>query len=172
MFFWTNSGCENAPGPVLGAGIAAEGGMSAFRARNKTGCFEEDSMSSTIKFVIGGLVVAVVIGALIITSFSGSTSDYLTISEVKALGPDQVRDSRVSGAIVPDSVEWSTRDLHLTFQIADASGQLDISYHGPQPDMLVDAVEAVVIGKYDRDTETFEADELLMKCPSKYEEKE
>jgi cytochrome c-type biogenesis protein CcmE len=38
--------------------------------------------------------------------------------------------------------------------------------------MLVDAVEAVVIGKYQPTTQVFEAEELLMKCPSKYEEKE
>lgn len=129
-------------------------------------------MSSTMKFVIGGVVVAVVIGVLIATSFSGSTSDYLTVSEVKALEPDQTRNSRVAGEIVPDSVDWSTRDLHLTFEIEDTTGQLAISYHGPQPDMLVDAVEAVVIGKYDPANQVFEADELLMKCPSKYEEKE
>jgi cytochrome c-type biogenesis protein CcmE len=124
-----------------------------------------------MKFVIGGVVVAVVIGVLIATSFSGSTSDYLTVAEVKALGPDQTRDSRVSGAIVPDSVEWNTRELHLTFAVEDETGQLDISYHGPQPDMLVDAVEAVVVGKYDPTDQVFEAEELLMKCPSKYEEK-
>ena len=129
-------------------------------------------MSSTMKFVIGGIVVTVVIGVLIATSFSGSTSDYLTVSEVKALGPDQTRNSRVAGEIVPNSVDWSTRDLHLTFDIEDATGQLAISYHGPQPDMLVDAVEAVVIGKYDPANQVFEADELLMKCPSKYEEAE
>jgi cytochrome c-type biogenesis protein CcmE len=125
-----------------------------------------------MKFVIGGAVVVVVIGILIATSFSGSTSDYLTIAEVKALGPDQARDSRVAGAIVPNSVEWSTRDLHLTFAIEDETGILPISYHGPQPDMLVDAVEAVAIGKYDPTAQAFEAEELLMKCPSKYEEKE
>ncbi|HSR29890.1 MAG TPA: cytochrome c maturation protein CcmE [Anaerolineae bacterium] len=129
-------------------------------------------MSSTMKFVIGGVVVAVVIGVLIATSFSGSTSDYLTIAEVKALGPDQTRNSRVSGAIVPDSVDWNTRDLHLVFEIEDGTGQLAISYYGPQPDMLVDAVEAVVVGKYDAAAQVFEAEELLMKCPSKYEEKQ
>ena len=129
-------------------------------------------MSSTMKFLIGGVVVVVVVGVLIATSFSGSTSDYLTIAEVKALGPDQARDSRVAGAIVPDSVDWSTRELHLTFEIEDETGQLFISYHGPQPDMLVDAVEAVVIGKYDPAEQQFEAEELMMKCPSKYEEKE
>ncbi|MGD2041340.1 MAG: cytochrome c maturation protein CcmE [Anaerolineae bacterium] len=129
-------------------------------------------MSSTMKFLIGGLVVVIVIGGLIAVSFSGSTSDYLTVDEVKALGPEQTRDSRVAGAIVPDTVDWNTRELHLQFQIEDDTGQLDISYHGPQPDMLVDAVEAEVIGKYDPAGNVFVADELLMKCPSKYEEKE
>jgi cytochrome c-type biogenesis protein CcmE len=129
-------------------------------------------VSSTMKFLVGGIVVVVVIGVLIATSFSGATSDYLTVAEVKALGADQTRDSRVAGEIVPDSVEWSTRDLHLTFQIEDQTGQLAISYYGPQPDMLVDAVEAVAIGKYDPASQSFEAEELLMKCPSKYEEKQ
>lgn len=129
-------------------------------------------MSSTMKFVLGGIVVAAVIGLLIAISFSGSTSEYLSVAEVKALEPDQARDSRVAGEIVPNSVDWSTRDLHLTFEIEDGTGHLAISYHGPQPDMLVDAVEAVVVGKYDPNSQVFEAEELLMKCPSKYEEKE
>lgn len=129
-------------------------------------------MSSTMKFVVGGIVVAVVIGVLIATSFSGSTSDYMTVAEVKALGPDQPRDSRVSGEIVPDSVQYNTGELLLTFQIMDNTGRLPISYHGPQPDMLVDAVEAVAIGKYDPANQVFAAEELLMKCPSKYEEKQ
>jgi cytochrome c-type biogenesis protein CcmE len=129
-------------------------------------------MTSTTKFVLGGIVVAVVIGVLIATSFSGSTSEYLSVAEVKALGPDQTRNSRVAGEIVPNSVTWSTRDLHLTFEIEDESGNLAISYYGPQPDMLVDAVEAVVVGKYNPEGEVFEAEDLLMKCPSKYEEKE
>jgi len=128
-------------------------------------------VSSKMKFLIGGVVVVAVIGALIATSFGGSTSDYLTIAQVKALGPEQTRESRVAGEIVPDSVNWSTRDLHLTFQIKDQSGTLPISYRGPKPDMLVDAVEAVVIGTYDPAAQQFNAEELLMKCPSKYEEK-
>jgi cytochrome c-type biogenesis protein CcmE len=122
--------------------------------------------------VIGGVVVVAVIAGLIAVSFGGSTSDYLSIAEAKALDSNQTRDSRVAGAIVPESIEWSTRDLHLTFQIQDESGTLPISYHGPQPDMLVDAVEAVAIGRYDPAAQVFEAEELLMKCPSKYEEQQ
>jgi cytochrome c-type biogenesis protein CcmE len=129
-------------------------------------------MSSTVKFLIGAVVVVLVIGVLIATSFSGSTSDYLTVAQARALGPDQNRDSRVAGAIVPNSVDWSTSDLHLLFEIEDETGQLTISYHGPQPDMLVDAVEAVAIGRYNPTAQVFEAEELLMKCPSKYEEQQ
>jgi cytochrome c-type biogenesis protein CcmE len=127
--------------------------------------------------VIGAIVVILVLGGFLGVGFSSSlfgesASEYLTIAEVKALGPEQTRNTRVVGEIVSDSVEWSTRDLHLTFTIEDETGTLPISYHGPQPDMLVDAVEAVAIGKFDTDAQTFEAEELLMKCPSKYEEKE
>jgi cytochrome c-type biogenesis protein CcmE len=117
-------------------------------------------------------VVFAVVAVLIATSFGGSTSDYLTIAQVKALAPDQARDSRVAGAIVPDSINWNTRQVRLTFEIKDETGSLSISYRGPQPDMLVDAVEAVAIGKYDPSTQVFAAEELLMKCPSKYEEKQ
>jgi cytochrome c-type biogenesis protein CcmE len=133
---------------------------------------QEVGVSSTTKFIVGGIVVVMVIGVLIATSFSGSTSDYLTVAQVKALGPDQTRNSRISGEIVPDSVDWNTRELHLTFAIEDDTGILPISYYGPQPDMLVDAVEAVVIGQYNPSKDVFEAEELLMKCPSKYEERE
>ena len=80
-------------------------------------------MSSTTKFVIGAVVVALVlIGWFAFSVLGDSSSDYLTIAEVKALGPDQTRNSRVAGEIVPNSVEWSTRDLHLTFAIADETG--------------------------------------------------
>ena len=129
-------------------------------------------MSSRIKFLIGGLVVVIVVVALIATSFSGSTSEYLTISEVRALGPDQTQNSRVAGKIVTDSVQWDTAAVHLAFEIEDETGRLPISYNGVKPDMMADAVEAVVIGKYDPTNQVFTASELLMKCPSKYEEKE
>ncbi|MBN1138676.1 MAG: cytochrome c maturation protein CcmE, partial [Anaerolineae bacterium] len=97
---------------------------------------------------------------------------YLTVSEVKALGPDQTRNSRVAGKIVADSVQWDTAEFHLAFEIEDETGRLSISYNGPKPDMMADAVEAVAIGKYDLAKQVFTADELLMKCPSKYEEKQ
>lgn len=135
------------------------------------GARKEGALSSKVKFLIGGVVIVAVIGALIATSFGSSTSDYLSIAQVRQLGAEQPRDSRVGGKIVPDSVNYSTQDVQLTFQVQDQTGTMAIVYKGPKPDMLADAVEAVAIGKYDSATQVFNADELLMKCPSKYEEK-
>ena len=108
---------------------------------------EEENVSSTMKFVVGGLVVVVVIVAVIASGIGGSTSDYLSVAEAKALEPNQARDSRVAGAIVEDSVNWHTSELHVTVAIEDETGTLPISYDGPQPDRVGEAVEAGVIGK-------------------------
>jgi cytochrome c-type biogenesis protein CcmE len=126
-------------------------------------------LSGTLKFVVGGLVVAVVIVVLIVSGFSGSTSEYVSIADARQALVGE-RAVRVVGEIVPDSVAWDARNLTLAFTIQDDTGTLPIVYHGPQPDMLVDAVEAVVVGHFDPALDAFTAEELLMKCPSKYEE--
>jgi cytochrome c-type biogenesis protein CcmE len=120
------------------------------------------------KFVVGGLVVVVAIVWLIFSSAGGSFSYYLTVAELRAQGPSE-RVWRVSGIIVGESIDWNPRDLVLEFEMADASGQLPVVYHGPMPDMFRDGAEAVVEGKYGADG-VFRAANLFLQCPSKYEE--
>ena len=67
-----------------------------------------------------------------------------------------------------ETIEWSAEELMLRFKIADDSGNLAVIYNGPRPDMLRDGSEAVVEGRY-IEGESFEASNLLLKCPSKYE---
>ena len=57
----------------------------------------------------------------------------------------------------------------LRFKLADDSGSLAVIYNGLRPDMLRDGAEAIVEGKY-IEGEFFEANNLLLKCPSKYED--
>ena len=49
----------------------------------------------------------------------------------------------------------------------DPSKVLTVKYHGTKPDQFDEAVHIVAIGKYDGSC--FQADKLLIKCPSKYE---
>ncbi len=120
------------------------------------------------KFVVGGFAVVLAIGWLIFSSIGGSSSYYLTVAELRTAGPSD-RVWRVSGTIVGESIDWNPHDLALKFEIADASGQLAVVYHGAMPDMFRDGAEAVVEGKYGPDG-VFRASSLLLKCPAKYED--
>ena len=128
--------------------------MTALRARSK--------------FIIGGAIIVLALGYLIVSSIGGSTAYYLTVQEVKAKGPSE-RTVRVAGTVIGETIEWNAKELMLRFNIADASGSLAVIYNGPRPDMLRDDAEAVVEGRY-IEGESFEANNLLLKCPSKYEE--
>ena len=128
--------------------------MTALRARSK--------------FIIGGAIIVLALGYLIVSSIGGSTAYYLTVEEVKAQGPLE-RTVRVAGTVMGETIEWNAQELMLKFKIADDSGSLAVVYSGPRPDMLRDDAEAVVEGRY-IEGESFEANNLLLKCPSKYEE--
>jgi len=127
--------------------------MTALRARSK--------------FIIGGAIIVLAVGYLIVSSIGGSTAYYLTVEEVMAEGPSE-QTVRVAGNVIGDTIEWNAQELMLRFSIADASGSLAVIYKGPRPDMLQDEAEAIVEGKY-IEGGSFEANNLLLKCPSKYE---
>ncbi len=120
------------------------------------------------KFIVGGAMIVLAVGYLIFSSIGGSAAYYLTVEEVKAKGPSG-RDVRVTGIVLGDTIEWDAQEWILEFKIADDSGTLAVIYHGARPDMLRDGAEAIVEGKY-TENDSFEANNLLLKCPSKYEE--
>ena len=119
------------------------------------------------KFIFGGAIIVLAVGYLIVSSIGGSTAYYLTVEEVKAQGPSE-RTVRVAGNVMEETIEWNNQELMLRFKIADASGSLAVIYNGPRPDMLQDGAEAIVEGRY-TERGSFEANNLLLKCPSKYE---
>lgn len=120
------------------------------------------------KFIIGGAIIVLAVGYLIFSSIGGSAAYYLTVEEVKAKGPSG-RDVRVAGLVLGDTIEWDAQEWILKFKITDESGTLAVIYQGARPDMLQDGAEAIVEGKY-TGNDSFEANNLLLKCPSKYEE--
>jgi cytochrome c-type biogenesis protein CcmE len=124
--------------------------------------------SRQIKLLVGGIIVAVVVGYLIVSAARGSAAYYLTVQELVAQGPS-TRTVRVAGTIDGGSIAWDARALQLEFELLDESGRLPVFYHGPRPDMFRDGAEAVVEGQLTLQG-VFEARTLVLKCPSKYEE--
>jgi cytochrome c-type biogenesis protein CcmE len=128
------------------------------------------SANKQTKFIVGGLIIVLVIGYLIFTSIQGSTAPYLTVTELRSKGPSVYeRNVRVTGLVQGESVAWNAQDLILKFEIADEGGRLPVVYKGLRPDMFQDGAQAVVEGRY-TESGIFEAHNLMLKCPSKYEE--
>ncbi|HNX23143.1 MAG TPA: cytochrome c maturation protein CcmE [Spirochaetota bacterium] len=58
----------------------------------------------------------------------------------------------------------------FTFTLIDESGsRLTIFHNGVKPQNFEHTEQVVVLGKYSSDKTIFEADKVLVKCPSKYE---
>jgi len=147
------------------------------------------------KFVIGGVLILGAVVFLIWSSTAATSEYFLTIDELNAKGSDIVgRNLRVSGAVIGDTINYDAQSLTLTFEVAhvpgdqaaleDAGGRAEalhqatidpsrsrikVVYVGPMPDLLRNEAQAIVTGKLGDDG-VFHADELLLKCPTKYEE--
>ena len=154
----------------------------------------QTNSSSRLKFVIGGLLIVAAVVYLIYSSTAASAQYFLTVDEV-ALKGDEVydRDLRVSGAVIGDTIEYDPQTLTLRFTVAHIPGDndeieaqgglaivlhnavenpsqlLEVEYNGPMPDLLQNEAQAIMTGRLGEDG-VFHADELLLKCPTKYDE--
>jgi cytochrome c-type biogenesis protein CcmE len=147
------------------------------------------------KFIVGGLLIIAAIVYLIVTSTRASAQYFMTVDELSANSGDVIgRDLRVSGAVLGDTIQYDPQSLTLRFTVAHVPGdnkeieeqgglaevlhaavidpdrtRLEVVYVGPMPDLLRNEAQAIMTGKIGEDG-VFYADELLLKCPTKYEE--
>ncbi len=151
--------------------------------------------ASRAKFFIGGILILAAVVYLIASSTTASAEYFLTVEELNARGAANIdRNVRVSGAVIGDSIQYDPASLTLTFVVADVPGdnavieaqgglaavlhqavndparaRLTVVYQGPKPDLLRHEAQAIMTGHLGADG-IFYADELLLKCPTKYEE--
>ncbi len=147
------------------------------------------------KFLIGGLVILIAVVYLIASSTTAGAQYFFTIDELFAEGKDAVgKPARVSGAVIGDTIVYDPDTLTLTFTVAhipadneilnqegglalalnqavnDPTRQrMQVVYYGVKPDLLQNEAQAIMTGTLGEDG-SFYADELLLKCPTKYEE--
>ena len=107
------------------------------------------------------LVVATAIG---ITSFKQSVTPYISFAEARqASGLVQV-----NGILADKQYVLKPTEQFLSFRLKDSKGEiLPVEFHGVIPGNFDQATSIVAIGHY-RDG-TFTAEQLLVKCPSKYQ---
>ena len=114
-------------------------------------------------YIIGGVLVVAFL-AYGATSFKSNLTPYVSFDEAaRRAGKVQV-----AGGLVMGSSEYVEDDQVLRFAIEDESGStLNVVYSGTKPGNFEEATQIVVVGFYKDGT--FEADQLLVKCPSKYQ---
>ncbi len=147
------------------------------------------------KFLMGGFLILAAVVYLIVSSTQASKEYFMTVDEVKAEGQSVVGKSlRLSGAVIGDTIEYDAQTLTLTFEVAHVPGdnadieaqgglalvlnqavndpsrqRVKVVYEGVMPDLLRNEAQAIMTGKMEADG-IFHANELLLKCPTKYEE--
>lgn len=104
-------------------------------------------------------------GALGFSAFKNALTPYVSFREAKAAG----RTVQVSGVVNRAQVTFDPRSGTLKFPLKDHEGEImNVIFEGGKPNNFDQAEQIVAIGRSEGDT--FRADSLLTKCPSKYEE--
>lgn len=119
------------------------------------------------QIIISIIIIVGVVAYLIFTSFSQTMVYYMTVSEFLQNPPD--RGCRINGKIVKGSIEHQPSTFDYNFKITDGKKELPVYYKGVVSDIFQDDIEVVVEGKYQNNSRIFHAQELITKCPSKYE---
>jgi len=115
------------------------------------------------RYVIGIALIAVC-GVVGFTAFRGSLTPYVGFAEARQLD----RTCQVMGVIEKEKVQYDLSGGVLNFSIVDDQGHiLPVSYRGVKPGNFDQAKSVVCNGRVVNGT--FEADRLLVKCPSKYQ---
>jgi cytochrome c-type biogenesis protein CcmE len=115
--------------------------------------------------VIVALALVVVAGGIGVSSFRKSVTPYISFAEARqSSGLVQV-----NGALADKHYVARPAEQFLEFKLRDQKGEvLPVVYHGVIPGNFDQATMVVAIGRYKNDR--FEAEQLLVKCPSKYQE--
>ena len=147
------------------------------------------------KFILGGVLILAAVVYLIASSTQASAEYFMTVDEVEAKGADAIGKSlRISGAVIGDTIQYDADTLTLKFDVAQVSAdnaviekqgglaevlhqavidptsqRIKVVYVGVKPDLLRNEAQAIMTGKLGNDG-IFHADELLLKCPTRYEQ--
>ena len=147
------------------------------------------SRSEYLKFLIGGLLMLAAVVYLIVTGTSSGAQYFMSIDDLLR-NPDYIgKTVRMSGAVIGESIQYDSRTLSLDFTVAhipvettDLARTLHDAVTNPSaarlkvhldnevmPDLLTNEAQAILTGQLGADG-VFYATELLLKCPSRYEE--
>ncbi len=147
------------------------------------------SRGNRLKFIVAGLLLVGAAAYLIVSGTLTSQRYFITIEDLLLKDDYAGQAVRITGAVIGDSIEYDSATLSLDFTVAhipektdDLARDLHLAVNNPDalrlpvhlenevmPDLLQHEAQAILTGSLGEDG-VFYASELLLKCPSRYEE--
>ena len=120
------------------------------------------------QFLIGGLIVAAILGGVLYQSLN-STVFFYTPGEILAAPTDfHDRTIRIGALVEPNSTQWDADRVQLKFRVTeDSQHYIPVVYAGVKPDMFREGQGVVVEGRLDS-SGVFQANTLLVKHSEEY----
>lgn len=143
------------------------------------------------KFLVGGLLILASIAYLVVSSTLTGARFFITVAEVVNDSSYIGETVRISGAVLGDTIQYDDENLTIEFTISHIPSEFDNlaealheSVNNPdnvrlpvyienevKPDLLQHEAQAILTGTL-REDGVFYATELLLKCPSRFEDGE
>lgn len=112
-----------------------------------------------------GVAVLLVFGMMVFLNFSKTIAPYVPFAEARAASGAV----QVSGFPDHRAATFDPASGQFLFSIEDEEGDvMKVQFDGVRPGNFDQAEKIVIIGKYENDT--FNASQILVKCPSKYDD--
>lgn len=117
-------------------------------------------------YLLGGALLLAFAG-FSLTAFNETLTPYVSYEQAR----EGDRLVQVAGGLEKGSSSYKSENESLYFTLEDPKTKetLRVRYQGLKPANFEEAISIVAIGRYDSGTKEFEANKLLVKCPSKYQ---
>lgn len=120
-------------------------------------------------FVLALLIGAVAVGYIILDGADDAVFAY-TVDQAVEIQPELAgKKFRVRGKVQNGTIETRPGTLDTRFQIVHNDELMTVSYDKPLPDTFKEGIEVIAEGKLSQDGGVLVADNVIAKCPSKYE---
>ena len=125
------------------------------------------------KLLIAAVVLAAAFAYFGFAAFTDATGYYVTVDEAVAMGDQLFGETfQLKGRLTADSFVREEGSTTAHFTLEENGAQIPATYEGALPDLFFNEHSEIVLAGQFGPSGLFEADRVLIKCPSKYQSSE
>lgn len=120
------------------------------------------------KFLFGGILLAIAVGYLGFASVKTGWVYYVEVDKFVDEAKFHTQRVKLCGTVAQEGLVSSPAGMTARFTLKGQNKSLPVAYRGVVPDMFAAGRDVVVEGTMDA-AGTFQSDQMMTKCASKYE---